>query len=304
MKSMTSALGDVRAFVEVAHVGGFRLAATNLGIAQPTLTLRIQRLEAAVGTKLFDRTTRRVVLSSSGKALLAQCARPMEDIDAALRELRDASKLKHGRVAIGASPTIAGTLLPPLIQRFLKMHPGAQVELVDELAGPLLEKLSTGALDFAIAPAPEKGTSFRAESLYSERMVFVAPRSANLPANRALRFEEIADQPFVSMPRPSIIWRTLARAFASVGREFRPVFEANNASTLLGLVGAGMGLSLMPATLVEQSRMHSVVTVSVGDVGYERRICLITVRGRSLGTVPAALASLVRSTLAHSAARR
>jgi len=289
--------GDLQAFVSVAHLESFRRAATALGISQPALTARIQRLELAVRTRLFDRTTRRVTLTEGGSRLLARAEHTVNELQAIVRDLHDEAELVQGKVAFGASPTVAAALLPPLIQRFMRAHPGVRLSMVDDLAGPILEKLAAGTIDFAIIPFPGAGGDYRVEPLFVDEMRFVAPRALPIPTNKTLRFSDISDYPYVTMPRPSAVWRALAEAFTKQGKVFVPVFEANSAITLLGLVENGVGITTLPSTMLAQRDLPKVWMPRISDFHFTRQISLVTVPGRSLAPAAEAFTKVLRKSL-------
>ncbi|MBN9429841.1 MAG: hypothetical protein J0H09_25400, partial [Burkholderiales bacterium] len=203
--------------------------------------------------------------------------------------------LKHGRVAFGASPSIAAAMLPAIIQRFMVEHPGVRISMADDLAPPILEKLSSGVLEFGLIPSPSRGSEFDVRPLLSDELVIVAPKSMGIPINRPVRFAELIPYPFVTMSRPSAVWKTMFEAFQQYGHTFKPAFEATSAVTLLGFVESGIGLTVLPAILADQHVLHSSFRVNISDTDFRREISLVTVRGRALSPASAALVALIRA---------
>ncbi len=295
--------GDLRAFLAVARAQSFRRAATLLGISQPALTARIQRLESAIGLRLFDRTSRRVALTDAGGRLMQRSEHTIDELEAIVQDLRSEADLKQGYVAFGASPSIAATLLPHIIQGFMAAHPGVRVSMADELGSPILERLSAGRLEFALIPTPPAVNEFDVRPLLTDQMVFVAPKSFPIPTNAAVTFANLMTLPFVTMSRPSSIWRMLSEAFQERGEIFKPVFEAFNAATLLGFVERDIGITVLPSMLVDQHNITRSFRVPVTDVQFEREISLVTLHGRALSPAASALAAAIRAGLRMSAAR-
>jgi len=287
--------GDLEAFVAVADAGGFRRAAAALGLSQPSITLRVQRLERLLGLELFNRTTRRVTLTEAGQRLRVRAAHAVSELSAIVRDLRDEAQLKSGRVTLGAPPTLAASVLPPVLGRFMTAHPGVRMQLHDDFTGAILARLTAGSVDLAIVPFDGRNEDLACEPLFTDELVVAAPRSMALPANRALAFAEFSRLPLVTMPLPSAIRTTLSERFARAGQVFQPVFEANNMHTLIGLVRAGIGVSVLPEPMLDAQ--SELVRIHVEGLRFERRIGLVTVRGRALSPAAATFAALVRQEL-------
>ncbi|NYT35583.1 LysR family transcriptional regulator [Allopusillimonas soli] len=289
--------GDLQAFVAVAQLASFRGAAATLGISQPALTARVQRLEQTLGQALFSRTTRRVALTRAGERLLGRAERTVNELRAIVQDLRLESELAHGHLAFGVSPTIAASLLPPVLLRFMKAHPSVRITMLDDLAGPLLDKLLVGELDFVLAPCGGITGDFHVQPLFADQMRIIASRSLPIPINKPISFADVSVYPYVSMPRPSAVWRTLSDALRREGKVYAPVFEATSVITLLGLVEAGVGLTAVPSTLLSQRELPKVWSPDVVDVDSTREISLITMKGRSLPPGAARFAGMLKRAL-------
>lgn len=289
-------LEDMEAFVAVASAGSFRQAAASLGTSQPTITNRIQRLEECLGLKLFGRTTRRITLTEAGVQLLPRAERSVADIHSIVSDAHEEADLKKGRVAVGATPTIAAALIVPLLRKFMKMHPDVSIRMLDDFRAPLMAKLASGQIDLAIIPFEAGNADFNSEVLFAEDLLFVAPRSLSLPT-RCQNFSEIAGYPFVTMLAPSAIRTTLAEAFATTDRSFRPLIEVNNQTTLLRLIESGVGLSLLPSIMMRDGLLANVDVIEVENLRPHRQISLVTARNRAHSPAAAAFAKLVKATL-------
>ena len=116
-------LHQLRYFVAVAETGSFTRAAERCGVAQPSLSQQIQTLEKKLRQQLFDRLGRRVLLTEAGKELLGRATAILASVDEAERSLRDGLEPGTGRLAVGAIPTVAPYLLPPVLTGFLRRYP-------------------------------------------------------------------------------------------------------------------------------------------------------------------------------------
>src|SRR5438874_11490475 len=125
---MAVQIGQLRAFLAVAERRHFTRAARELGMAQPSVSAHVRRLEADVGAELFQRTKGKVSLTPGGETLLPFARRVIADVDAAAAELRELGGLARGRITLGATPSLA-TLLPPVLARFHASYPGIELAM-------------------------------------------------------------------------------------------------------------------------------------------------------------------------------
>jgi LysR family transcriptional regulator, carnitine catabolism transcriptional activator len=130
---MNMHLRQVRSFVVVARFSSFTRAADLLNLTQPALTVQIRQLEQSLGVKLFDRNTRAVELTRIGREMLPVLERLLGEFDAVVANAREMAELRYGTVRIAALPSVAATVLPPLIARFKERHPQIRVVLRDSV---------------------------------------------------------------------------------------------------------------------------------------------------------------------------
>ena len=147
---MNITLRQIRAFVSVSRLGSFTRAATALNLTQPTLTVQIRRLEEALDIRLFDRTTRSVVLTRIGTNLLPVFERMVGDLDAAIDETKEVPAMTRGVVRIAALPSVAAAILPQAINTFRSHYPGASFVVRDVVASRVVELVRDGTVDLGI----------------------------------------------------------------------------------------------------------------------------------------------------------
>src|SRR5438105_5736571 len=190
-------VGQLRAFLAVAERRHFTRAARDLGIAQPSVSAHVRRLEADLGTELFHRTKGNVSLTPAGETLLPFARRIVADIDAAGAELREVGDLARGRLALGATPSLAATLLPPVLARFHTAYPG--IELVVREAGSrdLVAALEEGTVDLALVILPVRHDVLETQALVREELVLAVARSHPLASRRTVNVADLRDVPLV-----------------------------------------------------------------------------------------------------------
>lgn len=283
---------ELETFITVSNLGSFRRAAERLGVSQPSVTGRVQRLENVLGVKLLNRTTRRVTTTEAGERLRLRAEHTVTELRSLVQEFRDEATLRRGRVAIAASPTIASSVLPAIIRQFSRANPGVTLTLIDEFVGTILQQISTAAADVAIIPFAPNSNEYDFEPLFFDEYLIVVPHGHPLAENATVDFEQIGSYPLLSMPRQSGVWSTLRDEFERHGLPFQPAFQAANLFTLVGLVEAGLGISVLPQIIVPRLNLHAVATVRISGGGIRRNIGIVTLRGRAL---PPAVIAFMRS---------
>ena len=282
---------ELETFVAVSELGSFRRAAEKLGVSQPSVTSRVQRLEYVLGVKLLNRTTRRVTTTEAGERLRLRAEHTVTELRSLVQEFRNEATLQRGRVAIAAAPSVAASVLPPIIRQFSQANPGVTITLTDEFVGTVLHYVSNATADLAVVPFSGKSTEYEFEPLFDDEFLVVAPRNHPIARKEVVEFEQVSRYPLLMLPKESAIWYTVRDEFERRGLKFEPAFQAYNLFTLVGLVEAGLGLSLLPQIIVPRLNLNTVTTVRVSG-GIRRHIGIVTLRGRSL---PPAVNAFIRS---------
>ena len=143
-------LGDLRAFAAVADLGSFKAAAEALHLSQPAFSALIQGVEQSLGAKLFERSTRSVVLTPEGALFEASARRVLADFDGMVDDFRAHAERRRGRVAVAALPSLAATVVPAVFARLAVEHPGLRLDLLDTLSGASFDLVRAGEADFAL----------------------------------------------------------------------------------------------------------------------------------------------------------
>ncbi|UGT38646.1 LysR substrate-binding domain-containing protein [Nocardia yamanashiensis] len=241
-------LRHLRYFLAVADELHFGRAAARLHIAQPALTQQIQRLETLLGAKLFDRTSRTVVLTPAGQ-VLCERARPL--LGHAARDLAEVARIgqgSQGTLYLGFVPSVLP--LEPLrgVRAFRERFPLVEVDLVEGYTSHLMEKLATGALDTAIVRDPDPLPGISTEPLMTEPFVAIVPSDHALAGRDTITGAELADSPMVFFPRAagSLAHDKNLSPMLESGRRPHIVQEATNWTIILYLVAAGLGITIAP----------------------------------------------------------
>ena len=285
-------LHQLRYFCAVAETGSFSRAAEHSHVSQPSLSQQILKLEAELGVRLFDRLGRSVRLTEVGKTFLPRAHAVLRELEAARGDVVESKDSISGQVTVGVIPTVAPYFLPPVLAAFAKHFPKSTVIVVEEITPVLLERLRAGSIDVAVLALPVRGHEFEALPLITEPLFAALPKNHRLSRNKTVGLRELRKEPFLLL-RDGHCFRENAVAACDRARVSpQVVFESGQFSSLLGLVGAGVGVSLVPAMAVD--RRSQVRFVRISDPTATRTIGALTLRGRSLSRAHRAFLSSLR----------
>ncbi|WP_428483831.1 LysR family transcriptional regulator [Rhodopila sp.] len=296
---------ELETFLVIAELGSFSKAADRLALAQPSISNRVQRLERAMRTRLFERTTRAVVLTPSGERLRSRVGPLIQQLQDVIEEFSADADARNRSVVVATTPMLATVLLPPIITSFERQNPAICVELEDKVTPQLASDIRSGRVDFAVVAQrpPTEGIEF--EIVAADRLMVVGPRGHKALASGSVPVDELARHPFLLLAAYKALIGPLVAKAAGEGLDLSPVRTVTNVSTLLGLVSAGLGLTLLPGLvlriggLIDDSRLEIATlegTVLTRDWG------IASLAGHDWSPGAKAFAAALRAALrAHSA---
>ncbi|KQX26594.1 LysR family transcriptional regulator [Variovorax sp. Root434] len=256
---MNVTLRQLRAFVLVARLGSFTRAAQAMHVTQSALSLLVRELETALDTRLFDRTTRAVTLTTAGSDFFPRAERVLADLQSAIAGIDTLVAKERGRVVVAAPLVLSSTYLPPILARFKAQYPGIEAVLQDTLPTQVLPQVRSGSADVGIGTFASDEADVKRTRLFSEAMVAVFPAGHAFGGAKYLTWADVVGQPMLAL-RSGSVFRDLTEAgFASAGMVLHPVAEANYAGSLIGMVSAGLGIAVLPgyaAKLTDESRIQ------------------------------------------------
>lgn len=245
-------------FCTVAELGSLTAAAKKLDLTQAALSRQLAMLEAELEVDLFRRTGRGLVPTPAGKRLLEQAHLILQQVAAVPRAVRGSGAELRGNLALGLPPSLARTMVVPLVEAFQAKIPEAVLRSVDGLSANLLELVASGKLDCAIvyntAPTDKVVLSpFAEESLYLVSGPIEGP-----PLGPSVSLAEVADLPLIIAGRNNAVHETLCLGMARLGKSPSVAHEIANLTAIIDLVRKGYGYSVIPV-----SGVHSCI----GDQG-------------------------------------
>ena len=240
-------LRQLRAFDEVARQGAFAPAARELCLTQSALSESIRQLEDALGMRLFDRTTRTVGLTSAGQAFLVDVRQAFDTLEQGFQNLGDLAALRRGKVRIAAAPSVLAVLLLPVLPALRAQYPGIEVDLIEDSAEGIAQRVQAGLVDFGVGAAHPAGGDLLTQPLVSDAMVLVARADEPLLLATRLVAADLAHLPFVGLTTDTAISQLLAAAPGMPANVLQPSLRLSNPQLLFEAVSLGLGVSIVPA---------------------------------------------------------
>ncbi len=251
-------LRQLRYFEALAHHGHFGRAAEACAISQPALSMQIKELEGSLGIMLFERRARQVWLTNFGEEFalrVSDILRSIDELDDLTRASRDTLK---GRLRIGVIPTIAPYLLPTILENLNRMNAGLDIHVRETLTPKLIQELAEGRLDTAIVALPVSETSFSEVALFAENFVLIRPSADEgkpVPDSESLRDMRLL------LLEEGHCFRDQALSFCNT-QSAPQGLDASSLSTLVQMVGAGIGVTLLPEMAIAVETGSARVSVS------------------------------------------
>ena len=272
MKDLT--LKQLRYFEALARHGHFGRAADACAISQPALSMQIKELEESLGTPLFERTPRQVRLTGFGEQFALRVRGIMRSVD----ELGDLARASLdrlvGQLRIGVIPTIAPYLLPTIIANLTRLHADLDIRVRETLTPKLIQEMAEGRLDTAIVALPVSEPSFTEVALFTEDFMLVRPsedEGTPVPNGETLRHMRLL------LLEEGHCFRDQALSFCNLHSALpRELLDGSSLSTLVQMVSAGIGVTLIPEMAVSvETRSASVSVARFHDPQPSRTIGMI-----------------------------
>ncbi len=276
---------QLKCFLAVAREGSFTRAAKARHMTQPSLSYQIARLEEELGAPLFLRKPRSVELSDAGRLLLESAARIVEEEERAVGRFRQRGALEEGGVRFGIIPTMAPYLLPPLLGRFRQDYPAIRIVAREARTSDLVREVVEEELEFAIVSDVEeallKKYSLSLSLLFTERLLLAAPLAHALCAGGRVAASALDPGELIMLSEGNCLReQSVNLCYPKVGAS---PLVCEQLPTQLSMVGAGLGVAVVPEMAVRQGGQPGVALLRFGEPQPTRMIGVLKRRGRKLG---------------------
>ncbi len=290
---MNYSLKQLRVFVAIARHGSFSRAGEAIGLTQSAVSHSVKELEAEVGVRLLDRTTREVVLTDAGLRLANRVERLLDELQAALLDARSFGVQRSGTVRVATSQTISAHLMPQCIAAGEREYPEIRIMLRDQAQQQVLHSVRNAEVDFGIVVDPVQAVDLECEAVLYEPFLLLCRDDHRFAAQQEVRWSALNGcrlvlQDYASGSRPLI-----DSALRQQGVEAQVVQEIGHPATLFPMVAEGIGISIFPALalpLPEGGRLR--VRRLVPEIN--RALMLVRRKNRSLTPAAEAIWQVAR----------
>jgi DNA-binding transcriptional LysR family regulator len=278
----------MQAFLAIVEHGGFQQAAAHLNLSQTAVSHRIRKLEDSLGVSLLARTTRDVTLTDAGRALLPRVRGAMRELELSYDTLRQHQSTAPQWLAFGCLPTLAAHRLSPVLQRFGQMHPGLAVRVFDNSINEIAELVDSGTTAFGVSVvAGKQGPNLLVEPFAEEPFVLVCPAGHALARRVSVSWEQLSGETLIRISLPAGNSTTIDDALGERRLQLRWAYEAQHTAVALDFVGAGLGLTVVPALSVPAAGVvasEKIVALPLSEPRITRRLAIVTRRGATLAS--------------------
>jgi len=275
-------LGDLRAFVAVAERGSFHAAAGELHLSQPALSRRVAKLEASLGVRLLERTTRKVELTTVGRDFARKARELLNGLDQSLLGISEIAERLSGEVTVACVPSAVRYLLPGVLRRYHEKYPRILLRIADEGAGDVLASVARGEADFGVNYIGAHEPNIEFEPVLKEAFVVACRKDHALAKRRKVSWAELGKYDYMTVAKASGNRFLLDLALAETPDRPRSFCEVRHVMTVVSLVEAGLGIAAVPQLAMPPGDHPSLVSVPLVEPAVTRTVGLIRRRGIAL----------------------
>ncbi|MBX9841802.1 MAG: LysR family transcriptional regulator [Xanthobacteraceae bacterium] len=241
----------LRSFCALAEELHFGRAARRLNLSQPPLSRQIALLEQELGTRLFQRTRRRVELTPAGAAFLIRAKSLLNDLNLASDEARRVASGQIGTLSLGMVASAAYSIMPGMLRAFHARHPRVHLSFESLATTDQIKALLQGRIDIGIVRLPVRSDGIAVHRLVDDPFVVALPGDHRLARQKQVSLRDLADEPFLISPREAAIGYhdEIVSHCERAGFSPRFAYQARPFSMLVGLVGAGLGVAIVPESM-------------------------------------------------------
>jgi len=275
-------LAQIQGFLAVAHQGGVSRAADTLGITQPALTARLNALEEELGQPLFVRSRRGVRLTDAGRAFLPYAQQAVESLARGLTEVSEIAHGTAGELVLGVAPAVSTYVLPHVLVRFAERHPQARLIVRTGHSEEIVEMVVRDEVHAGLGRLVHHPL-VESRPVFDEELVLVSRPGSPIAGHGAIARTELAEAPLILFDRTSSYYELTTTIVREAGVRPRGMIELDNIEAAKRMVGAGLGVALLPRTsVVDELDSGSLVALPIeGGSGGRRHI--VVARRRDAG---------------------
>ncbi len=274
---------QLRYFVAVAELGSMSRASVRCGVAQPSISQQIQKLERELSCPLFERIGRRIQLTDAGRSLLPRARAILEQVQEIPQGLEDDARSGHGRLVVGAIPTIAPYLLPAAIRSLTETFPAVDLHVREDLTERVLDALESGELDLAVTSTPIVREGLGVSVIGRDPFRLAVAASHPLASRDSVSLVELVSPPTILLDELHCLGRQVGEVCRAMRTNCRVVCQASQLDSLLRMVGLGLGVALVPEMATHDEAREGIRFVPIEEAFAMREIAVVQ-RGDRAGS--------------------
>lgn len=282
-------------FLAVAEHGSFRGAASDLKRSLPAVSMQVKQLEEQLGVPLFQRTTRRVMLTEDGEQLMVTVRDALGTLERGLARIRQSAELRRGRLAIACVPTVAGSRLPAVLTEFARCHPDIAVSVREVPAMAVADAVRRHEVDFGIGPVIGDRDPLEFDPVFGDAYCALLPPRGHDSARASITLRELSGMTLLMLSSATAFRDHLDHALRALGLQPRVNYEFMQVATLVAMAEAGLGVALLPRVAVPADVRLPVVRIEGADM--HRTIAVIRLRGHAPSPAAARFVELLHTML-------
>ncbi|MGQ3489396.1 LysR family transcriptional regulator [Roseovarius pacificus] len=297
MKRNNVSLADYLAVLTLRETGSFRAAAEELRLSPSALSRQVSGLETQLETRLFDRDTRNVSLTASGKVFARIAERMVNAARDADAEFDAHLSARHGQLTIAGLPSVTAALLPEILSRFTSRHPDIDVKVIDALSESVIDVVESGRAELGFTAGTVSTRSRLAfQPLMNDAFVAIGAPDGPLQEDREYEWSELVEMPFIAMAKGTSVRELLDSACLRLDRPLSPRFEVAHLATAGAFVAEGLGITALPELTLPVLPTERLLQRTIRDFGARRRIGLVRQAGRSLSPAASSFLKVLAQT--------
>ena len=287
-------LRQLRAFWLVAQEGSMTRAAQQMHLTISALSMLVRTLEEELGVRLFERTTRRMELTEAGRQFMPAVRDVFFALDSGVQTLQEGKRRKSERLTLATSPLLAGTVVPAVIAKFREQFPNVDVTLADVPVDQVVSQVRESKADFGICTADAALTDLIAQVLYQDTLMLACSPDHPMAERAQATWSDLIDQPLILLNPGTGMRRLTDQALSEFTLRLKPAFEVANIQTAIGLVAAGLGISVLPAYSLARATGGQVRAIALTDPVVSREIVALCTRARPFSMAAEAFLKLFK----------
>lgn len=245
-------LGQMRGFLETARERSFTKAAEKLFLTQPAVSLQVKVLEEKLGTRLFERRGKQVLLTEAGRLFYARVEEILDLVQRTEQDIEALGELKVGHLRVGTSDTNCAYILPPVIQAFREVYPGVEIRLTDRMSGEVVRLVLEGTVDFGLATLPVSEPRVLTRPLFAREDVLIVSVGHELGSHDQVSLEDVVLHPMLMLEQGSTSRELLDRVLMQENLQAKVAMELGSIEVIKRFVEIGQGVAIVPKVAVRE----------------------------------------------------